>query len=70
MHCGQGKAFLAAALRGRVSIMDLLLAAGADVHARDDEALWWAVEGGHEAVAQLLRAHAAGALETRVQPSA
>jgi hypothetical protein len=23
-----------------------------------DEALWWAVEGGHDAVAQLLRVHA------------
>ena len=48
----------------------LLLEAGADARAGDDEARWWAVEGGHDAVAQLLRVHAAGALETRVEPSA
>ena len=55
---------------GKESTVRFLLEAGADARAGDDEALWWAVEGGHEAVAQLLRAHAAGALETRVHPSA
>lgn len=51
-------ALICAAHRGFVEIVDMLLAAGADVHAREaaskSTALHWASEGGHSAIARTL----------------
>src|SRR5688572_29334315 len=52
-----------AAHRGLADVVDALLAAGADVHARervsDTTPLHWAAEGGHERVVRSLVAHGA-----------
>ena len=41
---------------GHADVVELLLAAGADVHARNDNALGWAAGNGHARVAKILLA--------------
>jgi ankyrin repeat protein len=58
---------MAAAEGGHVSVAKLLLECGADVQAADNNgatALMWASAGGHMAVAELLKVHAAGRIRS------
>lgn len=59
---GNGPTLLQAACCGQLAVVEYLLAAGATQSAEDCDvegwtALWWAEQGGHEAVAAVLRAH-------------
>jgi len=47
-------AFTSACARGYVDIVKVLIAAGVNIHAKDEEALNWAAEGGHAEVVKLL----------------
>ena len=52
-------ALLQAAQYGDIKIVEILLAAGADVHAEDDDTLQWAIENGHTDIVKLLLEHGA-----------
>lgn len=59
---GNGPTLLQAACCGQLAVVEYLLAAGATQFEEDCDvegwtALWWAEQGGHEAVAAVLRAH-------------
>jgi len=47
---------LNASSNGRAEVVRILLAAGADVHANNDAAIYWAALGGHVEVVRLLLA--------------
>ena len=49
--------FLRASVNGHTETVQLLLNAGADVHARSDCAIVWASANGHAETVQLLLAH-------------
>ena len=53
---GDNKEFLIeCAKQGKLTIVKILVEAGTDIHAKDDEALRWAALGGHLEVVEYLK---------------